>query len=663
MCLLKKLVFVICLPALLLSCNKRYVVDIHETAVTVAEKGLSQTDLGNYMGTCLYHGMADLALASSDPKDKERVMDILGRIASGEVVVHYDAFMDYLIGGQAVAMLAYKGEESLVPIVKECARKMWTEQPRTSDNIMTRAKYQGYDCFWLDVAFTVTPFFLYAGLLEDNNEYVDYAAYMALHMSEILYDSESGLYHQARNHPHCPGISQDCWSRGNGWLSMAFGSLLKDYPHDGRYWNDIVRTSTAFYENVCRYQDADGMFHQELTDFDSYVETSGSAQIVAGLGAAIQAGVLDRGKYMPYFLKGINGILGYVDADGSVGHCCRGNLVPGKGTKDDYKVIHWSYNENHSFGPVVLALAQALELGVKKVELNKPMGSSNNPDRPRAYARVINEFKDNVAWENDRVAFRLYSQISSNQKPLSGIDFWAKTVDYPIVDEWYGKLGRNESYHVDTGTGGDWYDMGSGRGIGGTGTYFNGQLYCALPYSSVRMDNSGPQKIDFTVFYDPYEVGGDSVTETKRIEMVCGTSFYKVSETVSSASGNPVTLAIGVQNFGNASKICADGGKIFIIEELVFKDRVGLGCDKGEPRYRGEFGSAVIVDPKVAGDVVTDEDNVLQLVTVNSGDTLVYYIGATWQFQQNSGRWNGDRAFWQMTSEQTSWNDLNEIYN
>lgn len=660
---MKDFIAIVASCAILLGCAPGNEVNLHEVAVAVSEKGLSQTDLGHYMGTCLYHGMADLALAGGEKADMDRVMNILGQIATGEIPITYGAFIDYEIGGQAAALLAYKGQDVLVESVKACAKKMWNEQARTSDNMMTKASLAALDCYWIDIAFTVTPFYLYAGLLENNQEYLDYSAFYALKMCKELYDPASGLFHQGRNHPHCPGISEDCWSRGNGWMSMALGSLLRDYPRDGKYWNEIVETSSKFYDAVCKYQDSTGCWHQEMTDFNSYVETSGSAQLLAGLGAAIEAGVLTKSKYMPFFKKGLKGVLGWVDPDGSVGHTCRGNCVPGKGRKEDFIPIHYYYNENHSFGPVVLALAQAIKLGIKKVTLDAPMGFSNDLDRPRAYARLISERKNDVAWENDRVAFRVYSQIASAAKPISGVDFWPKTVDYSIIDEWYKKDANGGSYHVDAGTGGDWYNMGIGRGVGGTGIWDGEKLSCAVPYKKVEIISQGPERLAFDLTYDPYEAAGDTIVENKHIEMVCGTSFFKVTETVTTKSGKPVTLAVGAQVFGKPEVITSEGGKVFIWEKHDFEKRVGVGCDSGIEKYTGGMGTAVIVNPAQAAGVVSTDLDILQLITVSSGEPVVFYVGAKWCYQQDSGRWSQHKPFWIMSSDKESWEGLNKIYN
>lgn len=664
---MKKFLFLIASACILISgCGKKtYETDLREVAVSVMEKGLSQTDLGHYMGTCLYHGMADLALATGDKADMDRVMDILGRINSGEINVHYTSFIDYTVGGQAASLLAWKGETSLVDTVKRCAARMWKEQARTADNVMTGPNpyYAANNAYWIDIAFTVSPFFLYAGLLENNQEYIDYAAYEAIKMCEDLYDPASDLYHQGYHHPNCPdGISEDCWSRGNGWMSMALGALLRDYPRDGAYWDRIVFQSKRFYEAVCRYQDENGVWHQEMTDPTSYVEISGSGQLLAGLGSAIESGVLDKETYLPYFERGLKGLLGYVDPDGSVGHTCQGNCVPGKGRKEDFLIRHYYYNENHSFGPVVLALAQAIKLGYDTVALDAPLGSSNDADRPRAYVKVAPERKNDVAWENDRIAFRIYSKMVDD-KTANGVDFLCKSVDYPMIDKWFRESAEGLSYHEDRGEGCDFYTVGKNRGLGGTGFWTGDTLVCSLVYDNAKIVSDGPARIDFTLGFDPVEVGGRTLTESKRIEMVCGTSFYKVTETVTTSDGKDAVLAIGLTTFGDTEIIDAAEGKLFTVDNIEHKKPVGIGTsNKGVGLHKTCIGSAVVVNPaELAGYADCGPDK-LVLVNVKSGEPVTYYVGATWSQQQNSGQKMGGAGFWKNTAATTTWEGLDGFY-
>jgi unsaturated rhamnogalacturonyl hydrolase len=115
------------------------------------------------------------------------------------------------------------------------------------------------------------------------------------------------------------------------------------------------------------YQDDEGLWHQEITDHTSYVETSGSGLILYAMGVGLEKGVLSDEDLAP-FLTGLRGYLNYIAPDGSVYHTCRGCLCPGEGTILDYKARAPLLNDTHAFGPVTLAFGQAYNLGIRQIE-------------------------------------------------------------------------------------------------------------------------------------------------------------------------------------------------------------------------------------------------------------------------------------------------------
>ena len=119
----------------------------------------------------------------------------------------------------------------------------------------------------------------------------------------------------------------------------------------------------------CRkFQDEHGLWHQEMTRHDAYVETSGSGLILYAIGRGVEIGVLPE-SYRDILLKGLRGYLSYIAVDGSVFHSCCGCLCPGEGKVEDYMNRSWIMNDIHSFGPVVLAFSQAYKLGIKKISI------------------------------------------------------------------------------------------------------------------------------------------------------------------------------------------------------------------------------------------------------------------------------------------------------
>ena len=307
------------------ACGKKESVDCFDLAKTVTTKALTLIDTGHYTGMCLYVGMAELG--------DRRLDGIIDDLVSGRISAKGGSLISYHVGGAAAAWLAYSGRDDIKEAVATNAADMWENQYRTKDGFMTGniQKDRFRDTIWIDLAFAVTPYLLYAGLSEGNQEYIEYAADFTLRIYSILHDAQTGLVFQARSFGSLADgeISTDNWSRGQGWLSMALVALLRDYPVNGPRRAEIESVAKDFYTSVLKYQDEDGMWHQEVSDFSTFVETSGSGLLLAGVGQAIESGILPA-EHMSDFKRGLEGLLAYVDPDGSVGHTCQGTLAPGK---------------------------------------------------------------------------------------------------------------------------------------------------------------------------------------------------------------------------------------------------------------------------------------------------------------------------------------------
>ena len=110
------------------------------------------------------------------------------------------------------------------------------------------------------------------------------------------------------------------------------------------------------------------------------------------------------------------------------------------------------------------------------------VATATPPDAPCVYARMVPERFDDIAWENDRIAHRMYgfalnSPAAGGERLRgSGIDVWAKRVSYPIVDRWYAK-GHDQFHKDEEGEGLDLYSIGGSRGAGGTGIWDGTKLW------------------------------------------------------------------------------------------------------------------------------------------------------------------------------------------
>ena len=640
-------------------------VDVKALARLVAGKGLASVNVGDYKGSCLVHAISDFALATGDASDMALARDLIAGFADGRVIPDPgNSFLSYDYGGSGAALLAWKGDGAMAPQVLEGAAVSWEKQLRNAAGVMIPKYYSlEKDPIFVDIAFAVTPFFLYSGLLAKDSRYVDFSVDEAMKVYYTLRDSATGLMHQGRGVMALPKgvISEDNWSRGNGWMSMAFTALMRDLPKGHPRRREVVRAARDFYLSCIAAQDSDCLWHQEMSDHSSFVEISGSALLLAGVGAAIETGVLPR-KYLPRFEAGLKSLLGYVDADGSVGHVCMSNLTPGDGSKEALKLRHYYFNEPHGFGPVVFALGEAVRLGFGTVSLDGRLGASNALERPRAYVRFVEERKEDIAWENDRAAFRVYSRLIAD-KTMSGVDFWTKSVDYPVVDKWYAKELAGGSYHIDDGQGCDFYVVGRNRGMGGSAVLADGALAAPQTYANYRILSDDSAHIAFVLEYQPFSAAGRTIYDRKRIEMVPGTNFYKVTETVETEDGEDAVLAVGLTTFGNETmSVWRDRGVVSVSETVRLPDDTVLYDLDNNLDHSPRVHSSIVADPSAVSDFVKMGDDVIALIPVKSGVPAVYFVGCGWSGQMCGGGLRGNDQNWSAIVGTTSFGGLCELY-
>jgi pectinesterase len=235
----------------------------------------------------------------------------------------------------------------------------------------------------------------------------------------------------------------------------------------------------------------------------------------------------------------------------------------------------------------------------------------------KAYGRFVRERRDDFAWENDRIAHRMYGAALETwaQEPLtsSAVDVWTKRTPRLVINDWY----MIDDYHHDHGEGADLYSAGTSRGCGGNGIWAGGQLYPSRNFRASRVLASGPIRVMFELTYDQWDAAGVRVSEVKRITLDAGHNFDRFESRYSTAGTSPVlTQAVGIKkNAGAASKTLPDQGSLRTWETL--KDNGELGC-------------AVIVRPDDLATFSEDKNNYLVVTRVHPDGTALYYAGFGW---------------------------------
>jgi rhamnogalacturonyl hydrolase YesR len=592
-----------------------------EAVATLAmERGLKEVDLGIYGGTLFMQAMSELAVLQKDPKTLNRTIDIFEKFKTKEIKGR-GSFISYEAGGSGIAYLNYLNKSpKLSAHVFEYADKMFKNQKRTSEGLMTAPwlKVDSLDQFMIDCAFAVTPYMLYAGLAQNKPEYIDLAVFETLEMFKILKDP-NGLIHQGRGFVGKGSISEDNWSRGNGWGAYALAFLVRDLPDSHPRKQEVNELAKNFFTAILKYQNQEGLWNQEMTEHTSFVETSGSGLMLFGLGVCIEKGILDK-TVLPQFIKGLSGYTSYITPEGDISNTTIGCLCPEKGTKKDYIKHAWKLNDIHAFGPVVLAFAQAAKLGIKEITIAKSMGcyviDFGKPMKPQAFVRYMPEANGNICWENDRIAFRVYGPPVKH-RVSSGIDIWTKSVDYPIVSKWYDQNNQGKSYHENHGEGLDFYHVAYGRGLGGTAIWRNEKPYISQPYATHKILKNTEEEIAFELNFDAWEADGIKVSEKKVISLKMGTNFCKVISTFTSDSKEPLTIALGL-SFTDKPEVLSDAKKGIL---TLWEDF---------PPNNGALGTTVLVNPKQIKAFSEYEKEKYVVLKAKSGKPITYYVGTGW---------------------------------
>ena len=237
----------------------------------------------------------------------------------------------------------------------------------------------------------------------------------------------------------------------------------------------------------------------------------------------------------------------------------------------------------------------------------------------KAYGRFVRERRDDFAWENDRIAHRMYGAALETwaQEPLtsSTVDVWTKRVRRLIINDWY----MVDDYHRDNGTGGDFYSAGKSRGCGGNGLWINGKLYPSANFRDSRVLANGPIRVMFELTYQSWDAAGVKVSEVKRITLDAGQNLDRF-ESVYKIDGRPENLAfaVGIKKQPGSDAVTSKETGIMRVWEPV------------QAKGNGNVGLAVVLDPSQVVTFTEGDSNYLVVATVPASSTASYYAGFGW---------------------------------
>jgi len=239
-------------------------------------------------------------------------------------------------------------------------------------------------------------------------------------------------------------------------------------------------------------------------------------------------------------------------------------------------------------------------------------------DQFKAYGRFVRERYDDFAWENDRIAHRMYGKALETwqAEPLtsSTVDVWTKRVRRLVINDWY----MMDNYHTDMGEGGDFYSAGTSRGCGGNGIWENGKLFVSRNFVDTKVIANGPIRVVFELTYEPWNVNGRMISEVKRVTLDAGQNFDHFESFYKTAQQGDINCAIGIKkNEGSTVLSNRKDGWLRTWEPLQKGSSGNLGC-------------GIIVDPGLLVDVTEADGNYLVVAKAPAGQPAAYYAGFGW---------------------------------
>ena len=165
--------------------------------------------------------------------------------------------------------------------------------------------------------------------------------------------------------------------------------------------------------------------------------------------------------------------------------------------------------------------------------------------------RQYPERVDDIAWENDRTAYRLYGPaLQRSGERAFGIDVWLKNTPDLVVEQRYAtelahhgeiqqllsqgkqpearKMEIATTYHFDHGYGLDCYKVGPSLGCGAPALINNGQLLLPYCYKDYKILDNGPLRFTVELTYNPTNINGETVVEHRILSLDKGSNFNKM---------------------------------------------------------------------------------------------------------------------------------------
>lgn len=286
----------------------------------------------------------------------------------------------------------------------------------------------------------------------------------------------------------------------------------------------------------------------------------------------------------------------------------------------------------------------------------------------KACGRCYPERMDDMAWENDLVAFRAYGPaLQAKGERGFGYDLFTKyNTTEPMLEAMYAKeldketlakiaelkktdpkaaaeLSRERSYHIDHGYGMDCYAVGPTLGAGVAALMVNDTIIYPWCYKNQEILDNGPLRFTVKLEFTPLTVKGDStVVETRLITLDAGSHLNKTVVSYSNLKETlPIVAGIVLHEPDGAVVADAANGYITYVDPTTGPDNGKIFMGAAVPAVVKDA-KTVLFSEKEKKERNNADGHVLAVSDYEPGSEYVYYWGFAWDKAdiKTSDAWN-----------------------
>lgn len=274
----------------------------------------------------------------------------------------------------------------------------------------------------------------------------------------------------------------------------------------------------------------------------------------------------------------------------------------------------------------------------------------------KACGKCYPERMDDMAWENDLVAFRAYGPaLQAKGERGFGYDLFTKyNTTEPILEAMYAKelnketrakiaelkktdpkaaaeLSRERSYHIDHGYGMDCYAVGPTLGAGVAALMVNDSIIYPWCYKNQEILDNGPLRFTVKLEFTPLTVKGDStVVETRLITLDAGSHLNRTAVSYSNLKETlPIVAGIVLHEPDGAVVADAANGYITYVDPTTWPDNGKIFMGAAVPAVVKDA-KTVLFSEQEKKERNNADGHVLAVSDYEPGSEYVYYWGFAW---------------------------------